>query len=146
MYVMDNVLLLYERVTYQLLLQVKELTLLLLSHGNLFVVTEYLDFASVSWLVGWEFLLSCSLILTSTCTKPQHTLLSPISQEHSAAAFNVSTCSQSSAISQEEPSRKWASTGDEWSSNKPSSWGKEEILRQSFYQRKSSVCRDRVCN
>ena len=47
MYVMDNVLLLYERVTYQLLLQVKELTLLL-SHGNLFVVTEYLDFASVS--------------------------------------------------------------------------------------------------
>ena len=48
MYVMDNVLLLYERVTCQLLLQVKELTLLLLSHGNLFVVTEYLDFASVS--------------------------------------------------------------------------------------------------
>ena len=57
MYVMDNVLLLYERVTYQLLLQVKELTLLL-SHGNLFVVTEYLDFTSVSCLVGWEFILS----------------------------------------------------------------------------------------
>lgn len=146
MYVMDNVLLLYERVTYQLLLQVKELTLLLPSHGNLFVVTGCLDFASGSWLVGWGFLLNCSLMLTSTCTKLQHTLLSPISQEHSAAAFNVSTCSQSSAISQEEPSRKWASTGDEWSSNKPSSWGKEEILRQSFYQRKSSVCRDRVCN
>lgn len=48
MYVMDNVLLLYERVTYQLLLQVKELTLLLLSHGNLFEVTGCLDFASGS--------------------------------------------------------------------------------------------------
>ena len=137
MYVMDNVLLLYERVTYQLLLQVKELTLLLPSHGNLFVVTGCLDFASGSWLIH---------VLTSKCTKLQHTLLSPISQEHSAAAFNVSTCSQSSAISQEEPSRKWASTGDEWSSNKPSSWGKEEILSQSFHQRKSSVWRDSVCN
>ena len=34
------------------------------------------------------------------------TLLSPISQEHSAAAFNASTCSQSSDTSHIQPSDK----------------------------------------
>ena len=50
------------------------------------------------------------------------TLLSPISQEHSAAAFNASTCSQSSVTSHIQQSDK--SFADEWSSDKPSSWQK----------------------